>query len=46
MFLVSSVAEIEAVLADYNSGRLTDARRTDDPLLSDHESAQLASRCG
>lgn len=46
MFLVSSVAEIEAVLADYDSGRMTDVHREDDPSLSDHESAQLASRCG
>lgn len=46
MFLVSSVAEVEAVLADYKSGRLVDGLRTDHSSLNDHQSAPLASRCG
>jgi tRNA-dihydrouridine synthase len=46
MFLVSSVAEVDAVLAEYRSGRLTDDHRLKGPILSDHETDQLASRCG
>ena len=46
MFLVSSVADVEAVLAEYRHGRLTDGDRTDSSSLSAHETADLASRCG
>jgi tRNA-dihydrouridine synthase len=46
MFRVSSVAEVETVLADYRCGRLTDDHRTKDSLLSRSEMAHLASRCG
>jgi hypothetical protein len=46
MFLVSSVAEVEAVIADYQQGRLTDDRRPGDPSATENESARLASRCG
>ena len=46
MFLVSSAAEVEAVLADYQCGRLTDDHRTKNSLLSEREMTHLASRCG
>jgi tRNA-dihydrouridine synthase len=46
MFLVSSVAEAEAVIADYQQGRVMDERTTDDPSVSEHATAHLASRCG
>ena len=49
MFLVSSVAEVEAVLADYRRGRLTDDHGLKDPphpSLGERETDHLASRCG
>jgi tRNA-dihydrouridine synthase len=46
MFLVSSVAEVEAVLADYRNGRLTDDQQMKDPSIGQRETDQLASRCG
>ena len=46
MFLVSSVADVEAVCAEYQHGRLTDGDRTDAVSFSAHETAHLASRCG
>jgi hypothetical protein len=46
MFHVSSVADVEAVLADYRSGRLTDGGQTNDSSITERETAHLASRCG
>jgi tRNA-dihydrouridine synthase len=46
MFLVSSVAEVEAVIADYHSGRLADECRTDGPSVNESETVHVASRCG
>jgi tRNA-dihydrouridine synthase len=46
MFRVSSLVEVEAVLADHRQGRLIDGDRIDDSSMSDRESADLASRCG
>jgi tRNA-dihydrouridine synthase len=46
MFLVSSVADVEAVLNDYRSGRLMDGARMKDASLGESETAFLASRCG
>ena len=45
MFHVRSVADVEAALADYRSGQLSDAKSTPD-LSSEHEIPHLASRCG
>lgn len=46
MFRVSSVADVEAVLADYRGGRLIDGDQSDDSSLSEDHAAHLASRCG
>ena len=47
MFRVSSVADVEAVLADYCAGRLIDGdQRTDAPMIEDEAALSLASRCG
>jgi len=46
MFRVSSVGEVEAVIADYTSGRLPDDCRAEEPSLDERETAHLASRCG
>jgi tRNA-dihydrouridine synthase len=46
MFLVSSVAEVEAAIADYQHGRLLDDRPADDATAKERETAHLASRCG
>jgi tRNA-dihydrouridine synthase len=46
MFLVSSVADVEAVLADYRSGRLSDGTHVKDASLDESEHASLTSRCG
>jgi tRNA-dihydrouridine synthase len=46
MFLVSSVAEVEAVIADYQHGRLTDLLPSDGRSANESETADLASRCG
>jgi hypothetical protein len=46
MFLVSSVAEVEAVIADYQQGGLTDGRPADDAPVNESETVPLASRCG
>jgi tRNA-dihydrouridine synthase len=46
MFHVSSVADVEAVLADYRSGRLIDGGQTNDSSITERETAHLASRCG
>ena len=45
MFLVSSIAEVEAILADHRQGRLIDGDRIDQPTLNERETA-VASRCG
>jgi tRNA-dihydrouridine synthase len=46
MFRVSSVADVEAVLADHRAGRLIDDDITaNDASLRDSETAHLASRC-
>ena len=46
MFLVSSIAEVEAILADHRQGRLIDGDRIDQPTLNERETADLAPRCG
>jgi tRNA-dihydrouridine synthase len=46
MFLVSSLAEVEAVLVDHRQGRLIDGERIDQSSVSERETADLASRCG
>ncbi len=46
MFHVSSVADVEAVLAEYRGGWLTDGGQTNDSSLTERETAHLASRCG
>jgi len=46
MFHVASVADVEAVLADYRSGRLIDGGETNDSSITERETAHLASRCG
>jgi tRNA-dihydrouridine synthase len=46
MFHVSSVAEVEAVIADYQEGRLMHGRPAEDPSADESETAHLASRCG
>jgi hypothetical protein len=46
MFRVSSVAEVEAVIAEYRTGRLLDDCPSDDPSANESESVHLASRCG
>jgi tRNA-dihydrouridine synthase len=46
MFLVSSLAEVEAVLVDHRQGRLIDGDRIDQSSYSERETADLASRCG
>lgn len=46
MFLVSSLAEVEAVLVDHRQGRLIDGDRIDQSSLSELETADLISRCG
>jgi tRNA-dihydrouridine synthase len=46
MFRVSSVADVETVLADYRGGRLLDSDHPDDSSLSEGQNAHLASRCG
>jgi len=46
MFRVASVADVEAVLADYRSGRLIDGGETNDSSITERETAHLASRCG
>jgi tRNA-dihydrouridine synthase len=46
MFRVSSVADVEAVLADYRGGRLIDDGSPTDSSLSEDETADVASRCG
>jgi tRNA-dihydrouridine synthase len=46
MFLVSSVADVEAVLADYRSGRLVVGNHVRDASLGESGRAPLASRCG
>jgi tRNA-dihydrouridine synthase len=46
MFHVSSVADVEAVLADYRSGRLIDGGETNDSSIAERQTAHLASRCG
>ena len=45
MFLVSSLAEVEAILADHRQGRVIDGDRIDQPTLNERETA-VASRCG
>lgn len=46
MFLVSSVADVEAVLADYRNGRLVEGNHVKDASLGESDTAPLASRCG
>jgi tRNA-dihydrouridine synthase len=46
MFGVSSVADVEAVLADYRGGRLIDGDQSNDSSFSEGQTAHLASRCG
>ncbi len=46
MFRVSSVADVEAVLADYRAGRLIDSDQRNDSPVAENETASLASRCG
>ena len=46
MFRVSSAAEVEAVLAEYQSGRLLDGGQSHDSTPSEPEAQTLASRCG
>jgi tRNA-dihydrouridine synthase len=46
MFRVSSVADVEAVLAEYRGGRLIDGGQTHDSSITERETAHLASRCG
>ncbi len=46
MFHVSSVADVEAVLAEYRGGWLIDGGQTNDSSLTERETAHLASRCG
>ena len=46
MFHVSSVADVEAVLAEYRGGRLIDGGQTHDSSITERETAHLASRCG
>jgi tRNA-dihydrouridine synthase len=46
MFGVTSVAEVEAVIAGYHTGRLLDDGRPDDPSANESETTHLASRCG
>jgi tRNA-dihydrouridine synthase len=46
MFRVSSVADVEAVLADYRGGRLIEGDQPNDSSLSEGQTADLASRCG
>ena len=46
MFLASSVAEVEALIADYKNGRLMQDPLMDDPSVDDPEADHLASRCG
>lgn len=46
MFLVSSVADVEAALDDYRSGRLMDGDRMKAASPGESEAAYLASRCG
>jgi hypothetical protein len=45
MFHVSSVADVEAVLADYQSGRLIDSGQPNASSLYEDQTAYLASRC-
>ena len=46
MFLVSSVADVEAALDDYRSGWLMDGDRMKAASPGESEAAYLASRCG
>jgi nifR3 family TIM-barrel protein len=46
MFRVSSVVEVEALITDYQTGRLLDDCRPDEPSANESETAHLASRCG
>ena len=46
MFHVASVADVEAVLADYQCGRLIDGGETNDSSITERKTAHLASRCG
>jgi tRNA-dihydrouridine synthase len=46
MFGVASVADVEAVLADYRAGRLIGGDQRNDSPVSQDDSAHLASRCG
>jgi tRNA-dihydrouridine synthase len=46
MFLVSSVADVEAVLADYRSSRLVEVNHGKDASHGERDTASLALRCG
>ena len=46
MFHVSSVADVDAVLAHYRNGRLIDGGQNSDSSITERETAHLASRCG
>lgn len=46
MFHVSSVADVEAVLAEYRGGWPIDDGQTQDVSITGRETAHLASRCG
>jgi nifR3 family TIM-barrel protein len=46
MFLASSAADVQDLLADYTSGRLLHDPPTHDPSFDDREADHLASRCG
>jgi tRNA-dihydrouridine synthase len=46
MFLASSADDVQALVADYTSGRLMHEPRMDDPSFDDREADRLASRCG
>jgi hypothetical protein len=48
MFRASSVADVDAILADYHAHRIVDADdgAENSPADDDDEMASLASRCG
>ena len=46
MFLASSVADVEGLIADYRTGRFMHDQRMDCPSVEDREADHLASRCG
>jgi tRNA-dihydrouridine synthase len=46
MFRVTSLSDVEAVLADFRSGQLADAEGTADVSMREDEIPNLASRCG